>query len=300
VEEILAALASRAHGIVTRAELLGAGVSGTEIRNRVRKGLLIPQYPGVYRVGHQAPSVDATFIAAVKACGEEAALSGRAAGYLWGLLRGKAPPPEVTAPTERRVSGVRTRRARRATTKVRGIPVTTVAETLVDLAAVLNPEQLARACHEAGVKYRTTPRQVEAVLRGRPNAPGAKKLRAVMRGDTPVTLSEMERIAFALLRGAGLPLPQTNRVASGRRVDLRWPGRLTVELNSYQFHNSRHAWERDHARRREARARGEEFRTYTWTDLTEEPEAMIAEVRPLVIVIDRPAARGNPARRRSR
>jgi hypothetical protein len=112
---------------------------------------------------------------------------------------------------------------------------------------------------------------------------GAGKLRTVMRGDTPVTLSEMERIAFGLLRDAGLPLPQANRVASGRRVDLRWPGRLTVELNSYQFHNSRYAWERDHARRREARARREEFRPYTWTDLTEEPEAMIAEVRRLIV-----------------
>lgn len=103
-----------------------------------------------------------------------------------------------------------------------------------------------------------------------------------MRGDTPVTLSEMERLAFARLRDAGLPLPEANRVASGRRVDLRWPGRPTVELGSYQFHNSRHAWERDHARRREARARGEEFRPYTWTDVTEHAEAMIAEVRRLV------------------
>jgi hypothetical protein len=92
----------------------------------------------------------------------------------------------------------------------------------------------------------------------------------------------MERIALALVRGAGLPPPEANRVASGRRVDLRWPGRLTVELNSYQFHNSRYAWERDHERRREARARGEEFRTYTWTDLTEEPAPMIAEIQRLV------------------
>jgi hypothetical protein len=284
VEEILAALGGRAHGIVTRAELLTAGVSDTEIRKRVRKGLLIPQYPGVYRVGHQAPSVEATFIAAVKACGEEAVLSGRAAGYLWGLLKGKPPTPEVTAPTERRVKGIKTRRFRSVQrTTHRDIPVTTVPQTLVDLAAVLTVEQLARACHEAGVRYRTTPRQVERILARRPNTTGAGKLRTVMRGDTPVTLSEMERIAFALLRDAGLPLPQANRVASGRRVDLRWPGRLTVELNSYQFHNSRYAWERDHARRREARARGEEFRPYTWTDLTAEPEAMIAEVRRLVV-----------------
>lgn len=221
-------------------------------------------------------------MAAVKACGEGAALGGLAAGYLLGLIKGRVPKPEVYAPKERRVKGITTHRAQRGTTEVRGIQVTTPAETLVDIAAVLPPEALAWACHEAGVKYGTTPRQVEAVLRRRPRAPGASKLRAIMRGDTPVTLSELERIAVELVRGAGLPLPETNRAAGGRRVDLRWPGRLTVELDSYKFHNSRHSWERDHERRREARARDEEFRRYTWTDLTDGPEATVAEIARLL------------------
>jgi hypothetical protein len=283
VEEKIAQIAGRAHGVVTRAEMLRAGVSVIEIRRRVQKGVLIRQYPGVYRVGHAAPSTDSSFIAAVKACGEGAVLSGRAAGFLWGLLKGKPPPPEVTAPTERRVKGIVTRRSRSVMgTKFRGIPVTTVAQTLVDLAAVLTPEELARACHEAGVRYRTTPRQVEAVLARRPTSPGAPALRAVMRGDVPVTLSVMERMFVAALRSAGLVLPQTNRVADARRVDCRWPGRLTVELDSYRFHNSRYAWERDRRREREARARDEDFRRYTWADVTEDADAMLAELRRLL------------------
>lgn len=282
VEEILAELGRRAHGIVTRRELLPAGVSAAGIKRRVWKGLLITQYPGVYRVGHAAPSVDASFMAAVKACGDDAALGGLAGAHLLQLIKGRVPQPEVYARTYRRVRGIKTHRGTRAVTKVRGIPVTTPAETLVDIAGVLEPEQLGRACHEAGVRYGTTPRQVEAVLRRRPTAPGAKKLRAIMRGDTPVTLSELERLAVDLVRAAGLPPPQANRIASERRVDLRWPGRLTVELDSYRFHNSRHSWERDHQRRREARARGEEFRRYTWTDVTEEAQAMLGELRNLV------------------
>jgi hypothetical protein len=282
VEEVLAALARRAHGIVTRRELVKAGVSREEIRKRMKKGLLIRQYPGVYRVGHAAPSVEAAFIAAVKACGEGAALSGRAAGYLLGLVKRPPPRPEVTAPRERRVEGIRTKRARRATIKVRGIPVTSVPETLVDLAAELPADELARACHEAGVKYGTTPRHIEAVLKRRPNARGAKKLRAIMSGETPVTLSEMERVCFEVLRASGLPLPEANRVASERRVDLRWPGRLTVELDSYRYHNSRHSWEQGMRRQREARARGEEFRRYSWTDVTEETDEMVTEIRRLL------------------
>jgi hypothetical protein len=287
VEQRINRIATRAHGVVTRRELLQAGISATDIRRRVRRGELITVYPGVYRVGHAAPSVDADFIAAVKACGEGAALSGRAAGYLLGLLKGKPPPPEVTTPTERRVKGIKTKRCRnlrkRDVTTVRGIRVTSVPRTLVDLAAVLSEEELARACHEAGVRYRTTPRQVEAALR--PNAPGARRLRAVMRGEVPVSLSEMERRFFQALREGRLTLPETNRQADGRRIDCRWPGRLTVELNSYQFHNSRHSWEQDQRRRREARKRGEEFRVYTWTDITEHKDAMIAELRELLVAL---------------
>jgi hypothetical protein len=152
----------------------------------------------------------------------------------------------------------------------------------VDLAALLSPDDLARACHEAGVRYRTTPRQVEAVLKRRPNARGARRLRAVMSGETPVTLSEMERVFFEIWRPTGLALPEANRVASGRRVDLRWPGLLSVELDSFRYHNSLHSWEAGMRRQREARARGEEFRRYSWTDVTEEAGAMVAEIRVLL------------------
>src|SRR3954447_5022499 len=180
VEKRLATLARGSHGVVTRDEMLRAGISQREIGRRVAAGLLIRVYRGIYRVGHAAPSTDASFIAAVKACGEGAVLGGLAAAYLLGLVRKPPPRPEVFAPTERRVPGIKTRRARRKGTKVRGIPVTTVPETLVDIAATLGAEGLARACHEAGGRYRTTPRHVDPVLRHRPNAPGARKLRAVM------------------------------------------------------------------------------------------------------------------------
>jgi hypothetical protein len=178
--------------VVTRRELLEAGVTDKEIRARRESGLLIPQYPGVYRVGHAAPSIEASFVAAVRACGEGAFLYARAGGCLLGLLKRPPPRPEVITRTERRIKGIDTRRSRRRrkVIKVKGIPVTSVPETLVDLAAVLTEDEVARACHEAGVRYRTTPRQVEAVLPR--NAPGAAKLRAVMRGDTHVTLSQLE------------------------------------------------------------------------------------------------------------
>lgn len=283
----MARIAGATHGVVTRAELLAAGISADEVGHRLRTGGLIRVHRGVYRVGHRAPSVDAMYLAAVRACGDGALLSGRAAAHLLGLLKGPAPPPEVTATTERRVRGVATRRCRRADPReaavVRGIPITTVPRTLVDLAAVLSPADLARACHEAGVLHRTTPAHVEAVLARHRTARGAGDLRTVLLGDVHVTLSKLERSFLALLRDAALPPPATNRPAGGRRVDCRWrERRLTVELDGYRFHHSRHAWENDRRREREARARGDEFRRYTYGDVLEDPRWMLRELRALL------------------
>jgi very-short-patch-repair endonuclease len=165
----------------------------------------------------------------------------------------------------------------------RGIPVTTVARTVADLAPDSSTEALARVCHEAGVRYRTTPSDVEAVLARRPTTAGAGKLRRIMHGDVEVTMSTLETRFLALLGQAGLSLPQTNRVVDGRRVDCRWPERrLTVELDGYRYHHSRHAWEQDRRREREARARGDAFRRYTYGDVLERPNLMLRELRALL------------------
>jgi very-short-patch-repair endonuclease len=199
--------------------------------------------------------------------------------------------PEVLTTTQRHVKGVTTHRARRSehkdATTWRRIPVTTVPRTIVDLAAVLPEDKLARAFHEAVVRHRTTPQQVELILSRRHNWPGARKLRGVLWGEVPVTLSRLEAGFLARLRAAGLPQPMANRSVDGRYVDCRWPEhRLTVELDSYRYHHTRHAWERDRQREREARARGDEFRRYTWRDVAEEPEPMLAD---LCRLMDRPA-----------
>ena len=96
-------------------------------------------------------------------------------------------------------------------------------------------------------------------------------------------LSRLEAAFRALLKGERSELPVTNRPAGGHRVDCRWPGRkLTIELDSYTFHNSRYSWEQDRRRERDARARGDEFRRYTWGDVFEQPAAMLAELRSLL------------------
>jgi very-short-patch-repair endonuclease len=287
VEEKLAELAARSHGVVTRREILGAGITDRELRRRVAQGTLIPVHRGVYRVGHAAPSLEARYLAAVKACGPSSVLCGHSAAHLLGLLKRAPSLPEVLCVTERRIDKVITRRTRcldpRDATEWRGVPVTNVPRTLIDIAAVLDPPDLARAFHEAVVKHHIKPDAVERVLSRRHNWPGARSLRRVVWGDEPVSLSKLESAFIARLKQADLPLPQTNRRVGSRYADCRWPEqRLTVELDSYRYHGTRHAWERDLEREREARARGDEFRRYTWRDVVEDPEPMLTDLRALL------------------
>src|SRR6266513_855213 len=106
VEQELARIASSQHGVLTRGDALRVGITDDELQHRVRLGSLIRVYRGVFRVGHRAPSTEARYMAAVRACGDGAVLSGRAAAHLFGLLRGKPPRPEVTTATERRIEGI--------------------------------------------------------------------------------------------------------------------------------------------------------------------------------------------------
>lgn len=273
----IATLASRSHGVVTRRRLHAIGVSDEEIKKRLRRGSLIRVHPGVYRVGHAAPSTEAAYLAAVWACGEGALLMGAAAAFLYGLIKGAAPPPIVRTRTERRIDGIETHRTRRDErgTEWKGVPTTTVPATLIDIAAWMPTDDLARACHEAQVRFHVRPE----MFRGRL----PKRLRAVLLGDIPVTLSELEDRFLAVLKAQGLPRPVTNRPAGTKRVDCRWPAhRLTVELDSYRYHHTRHAWEQDRRREREAHARGDEHRRYTYGDVFEAPGQMLAELRALL------------------
>lgn len=278
----VARIATRQHGVVTYRQLRNAGLSPEAIRTRVDRGQLHRVHRGVYRVGHRAPSIEATYRAAVLACGPGALLSGFAAAHLYGLIRAIA-EAEVTAPADRALATHRRQVHPLDTTRYRDIPSLTIPALLVELAGRLSLDDLASATHEADVRHHVRMSAIEAAMARRPKAAGTAKLRAITTGDHALLLSRMERRFRRLLREAALPLPITNRKEGAHYVDCRWPAhRLTVELDSYRFHRSRKAWEQGHERRRAARARKDEFRVYTWRDVFEIPDPMIDELRELL------------------
>ena len=286
-EQIIAAIAGGQHGIVTWVEMCAADLSEDEIRHRIKIGLLIRVHHGVYSVGHRVLTTEARYMAAVKAGGEGALLFGRAAGYLLGIFKARVPPrPSMLTRTERQIPGVKTRVRvldPRDVSEYDGIPCTTVPCTIVHLAGDLEEDPLARVCHEAGVKYGTTPRHVEEVLKRRPNAKGAKTLRLIASGGIKVSLSVLESGFFDALRAEGFPLPDSNKRVGKHRVDCHWAEYgLTVELVSFKYHNSQYAFDKDHDRERAARMRGEEWRQFTYDDVFKDQTYMLGELRKLL------------------
>jgi len=187
-------------------------------------------------------------MAAVLACGADAALSHRSAGALWRIEPRWRAPVEVTAPRDRRHPGIRVHRSRHVdTTTHHGIRVTTPARTLLDLADVLDDRALARAVNEAYVQRLTTPHDLITLLT---RAPGRRTARLTPHTSAAgPTRSHLEDEFLRFVKRHRLPTPEVNQRIAGHEVDFVWRAhRLVAELDGYAFHATQNAFERDRER----------------------------------------------------
>jgi very-short-patch-repair endonuclease len=277
----LLALAGWQHAVVAWPQLRRAGVSEGWVRHRVTTGWLRRVHRGVYLVGPPEAEHSAA-MAAVLAIGDGALLSHGAAAVLWAL---RSPTPgaiDVTVLDRRARSrhGITVHHARlhRAdATRHHGIPVTSPARTLLDLAAQTAQRDLDRATEQAQVLRRVSVHSLNEQFRRYPRHRGTAALRELIGTDPKLTRSEAEQKLLALIRAARLPEPETNVRIAGYEVDFHWPtANLVVEVDGYAFHSTRSSFERD--RRRDANLAAAGFRTarVTWRQLTTEPEALVA------------------------
>jgi Transcriptional regulator, AbiEi antitoxin/Protein of unknown function (DUF559) len=283
----LARVAARQHGLVTSAQLARAGLTRAAISNRVAAGRLHPLYRGVYGLGHRKLSQEGGWLAAVLASGDGAALSHLSAATLWQISRVRTAGADVVVPRQRRARpGIRARWSRhldpRDVTKRNGIPVTTVARTLVDLTDVLTAEQLANVIHEAAFHKRFNLRAIHAAM-ARANGRRLNVLRAALKGraaGSAGTKSGLEDRFLALIRRAGLPepLPNVHVEAAGSRieVDAYWPElRLCVEIDG-PGHDRPRTQEEDNARDRALKAAGLRILRFTGDDIDHRPTTTTA------------------------
>lgn len=263
MDQRVAALAARQHGVVSRAQLVALGTGRGAVAARIRAARLHRVHRGVYAVGHAVLGRDGRWLAAVLACGDGALLSHRSAGALWDLRPSESARIDVTVPRTTRVrstSAVAVHRTTRPTkpATVRGIPVTTPMRTLDDLAAVLPQRALERAVEQA-----ETLRLLDvAAVR----SPRVRRL--IATHDFAPTRSDLEKAFLALCRRHGLPRPGVNTYVAGFEVDFAWPEqRLIVETDSHRHHGTRAAFERDRARDARLTAQGWRVVRFTYRQL---------------------------------
>jgi hypothetical protein len=251
VDLALAALAERQHGLVTTHQILAAGLTQSGIRDRVRRGALHRVYRGVYAVGHSVLSRHGEFLAAVLAGGPGAALSHDASTELFAIRRWTGAEIHVSGPTRRRIPGVRTHITPLGpldTVVYKGIRVTHVARTLVDLTDVTDEHEILAIIGEAAWRKRLDLRAVEAAI---DRAGGRRNLERLEHAVARYQAGEKgpkSRAELAFLRLFQDDPPLSNATVEGEEVDAHWPDRrLIVEIDGHG--HARPAQRRDDARR---------------------------------------------------
>lgn len=243
--------------MITRSQLLGAGVGETGIEERVRSDRLLRLHRGVYALGHRELKREGHWLAAALACGPGAVLSHASAAAHWNIRGSASSYVDVTVPSRAgrvRRKGIRVHRSGRLgadqVTIHEGIPVTTLARTLLDLADVLSEQDLERAIHESEYLRLFDLTALIAVVGANPGRRGAKLLKAA-EGPPEMTKSQLEKRFLAIVDRHRLPRPQVNARIEGYEVDFAWPeAKLIVETDGFAAHGTRKAFETDRLRDR--------------------------------------------------
>ena len=291
----IAALAARQHGVVSRAQLLAIGMGRGAIHHRVTASLMHPVHRGVFAIGHTALAKEGLWLAAVLAGGDGARLGRRSAAALYGMRPASPARVEVIVPRRRRKrTGIRFLEATLQpdeVTVLRGIPVTDPARTLLDLAAVLRPHQLEHAINETEHRRLVSELSLEALLARYPRRKGTVALRAILErraiGRTR-TRNDLEAALIAVVDEHGLPRPATNQMielpTGWAEGDAVWfDQRLVVELDGYETHGTRHAFEDDRARDRELQAQGWRTARITSRQLETDAATIGRQLRALLL-----------------
>jgi very-short-patch-repair endonuclease len=286
LDAVLAALAGRQHGVVTRQQLLAAGFSRHQVQRRIEAGALIPAYPGVYFVVH-ATSPLAAECAAVLACGPRALLSHRTAGRLraWPVRHDGELHLTVVGRRPSARDGLRlhylTGLDDCEIDRHQRLPISAPALTIMDIAGLGCVAELRACFNEARIQRVVTDQALRTAIARHPKRRGARALSALLgseRGPT-ITRSEAERVALRVMRKHGIE-PDASDVRVGRyRVDFLFRAeRLVVEVDGYRFHGTPHRFASDRRRIAALGAMGLQVHPLTWPDLNSRPAAAMADL----------------------
>jgi hypothetical protein len=289
-DEAIARIAADQYGLFTTTQAKSAAMTATMLRRRREAGVIERTQPGVWRMVAAPETWEQLVLAAAFA--ERALASHRTAAALWPLDSFR--PGIVEVLTERwkrrpsrsfRVHETRTLDPEDRAV-VRGIPVTSKARTVVDLAAVVPLFRVEHALDTHGVDPEEVWECTERLLsRGRPHVFEVRKLVAARLGRESVAPNAFEKLLLGLLRRSGIELPEPQVVIVRpdgtflARVDWCFArAKVVIECDSYLQHGQWVRRKRDLRRDRELTALGHRVLRVSWEDLTELPEQTIADI----------------------
>jgi len=286
----LAKLARRQHGVVSARQLSALGYSPAAISRTAAAGRLHRVHRGVYAVGHTALSRHGHCLAAVGACGPNALLSHSSAAWLWGLTSTLPFPVEVSLPRRGHSRpGIHVHHALSLVAGDRasedGIRVTAIPRTFLDLAATCSKRQLDSAVERAKRLDRLDLAAVDTVLVRRRGAPGAKQLRdaLVLYRDPAFSRSRAELLFLDLVKKAELPRPALNTFVAGHEIDAYWEAeRFAVEVDGWETHRSRKAFEDDPVRQEDLKLAHIDSIRFTARRIEREPRVVAERLRRLL------------------
>jgi predicted transcriptional regulator of viral defense system len=288
-------LAERQHGVVSLPQLRTVGLGTDAVGKRVAAGRLTRLHRGVYAVGHGRLTLRGHWMAAVLAYGPTAVLSHRSAAALYGIRPDNRPKTDITlpSPSARRRPGIDVHRSTtldpKDITTVDGIPCTTLARTLLDLAEVVDRRGVQKAVDQAEVLRIFDLRATDDVLSRAAGRRGAAVLRHVLAEYDGPTLTdkELEERFFVLCRDASVPEPEVNvwitlGDAGSYKADFMWRSeRLIVETDGWGTHGTRTAFESDRRRDRHLKLAGWDVIRFTWRDVEREPDEVTTTLAAL-------------------
>jgi very-short-patch-repair endonuclease len=263
-----------------------AGLKHSAIGRRFENGALHRWHRGVYLVGHQALPRFARERAALLACGDGAVVSHSSAAVLWRMAP-ESPISDVHVTVIGRKcrsrSGLRAHRMKTLDPRdlrwIDGLPVTSPARTLLDLAAIRYPD-LERAFADAHAQRLIKPGELVAAIERAGPRRGVRALRALISdNETGFTRSKAERLLRRLIRQANLPEPRFNVPFRQYELDAVWPEhRIVLEVDGYNYHGHRAQFESDRRKDMALMAAGYRVIRVTWRQLCNEPLAVVAVI----------------------
>lgn len=254
IDRLIAAIAFKQHGNITRRQLLDLGLSSSGIAHRIRIGMLYPVFRGVYAVGVPPRTPLQRAAAAVLAAGPHAALGYSSAMNAWGFWRRWEQPFEVVVtagnPSPKGIRVHRPRNLERRDLRTQlGIRVTSPERTLLDIATRRNERQYQRDVNNALHSTYLKPGAIVDLLVRHPRHPAAGRLAWFVTTEGGPTRSEWERELPSFCTSQDLPQPVLAPRAAGHTPDAGWPELgIVLELDSWRYHNTHVDFETDHDR----------------------------------------------------